>query len=64
MASSIGGENILIVGAGLSGLLLAQILRKADIAFEVFERDSGTRAQGWSVALDKSDTSANRAAGC
>ena len=45
--------KVLIIGSGISGLLLAQIFRKAGLDFEVFERDDGTRAQGWSVGLDK-----------
>lgn len=45
--------KVLIVGAGVGGFALAQVLRKQDIAFEVFERDDGSRTQGWSVQLDK-----------
>ncbi|KAK4554680.1 hypothetical protein LTR86_008182 [Recurvomyces mirabilis] len=44
--------KVLIVGAGIAGLALAQILRKHDIAFEIFERDDGSRVGGWSVGLD------------
>ncbi|KAF4880015.1 putative FAD-dependent monooxygenase [Colletotrichum siamense] len=45
--------HVLIVGAGLSGLTLAQILRKNNISFSIFERDSraDARAQGWAIAL-------------
>lgn len=45
--------HVLIVGAGLSGLTLAQILRKNKISFSIFERDSraDARAQGWAIAL-------------
>ncbi|KAJ4387402.1 hypothetical protein N0V93_007993 [Gnomoniopsis smithogilvyi] len=45
--------HILIVGAGLSGLTLAQILRKNGISYEVFERDVdvNARTQGWAIAL-------------
>lgn len=45
--------HVLIVGAGLSGLTLAQILRKNNISYEVFERDADAdaRAQGWAIAL-------------
>jgi 2-polyprenyl-6-methoxyphenol hydroxylase-like FAD-dependent oxidoreductase len=32
--------EVLIVGAGLGGLCLAQSLRKANIQLEIFERDS------------------------
>ncbi|KAK5693239.1 hypothetical protein LTR17_025188 [Elasticomyces elasticus] len=45
--------KVLIIGAGISGLALAQILRKNGILFEVFERDDGTRMQGWSLGLDE-----------
>lgn len=45
--------KILIVGSGLSGLVLAQILRGENVQFEIFERDSGSRAQGWMIALDE-----------
>ena len=44
--------KVLIIGSGVSGLSLAQILRKEGIAFEIFERDDGSRRQGWSIALD------------
>lgn len=45
--------HVLIVGAGLSGLALAQILRKNGISYEIFERDTEVhaRAQGWAIAL-------------
>ena len=49
--------RVLIIGSGLSGLALAQILRKENIHVEVFERDDGTRPQGWTIALDESVTS-------
>ena len=45
--------KVLIVGSGLSGAALAQILRRADVEFEIFERDNGTRSQGWTIALDE-----------
>lgn len=45
--------KVLIIGTGLSGVALAQILRKANINFEIFERDDGTRKQGWGVGLDE-----------
>lgn len=53
---SLHSEQILIIGSGLSGLTLAQILRKAGIEFQVFERDSQPRTGGWSVGLDKYGT--------
>ena len=57
MSTSMGcfdaNTKVLIVGAGVSGLALAQILRKHDVDFEIFERDDGSRRQGWSLGLDK-----------
>ncbi|KAL8923178.1 MAG: hypothetical protein Q9208_004741 [Pyrenodesmia sp. 3 TL-2023] len=45
--------HVLIVGAGLGGLGLAQSLRKQGISFEVFERDEteNSRFQGWAIGL-------------
>ncbi|KAH6677024.1 hypothetical protein F5X68DRAFT_278183 [Plectosphaerella plurivora] len=45
--------HVLILGAGLGGLTLAQSLRKKGISFDVFERDSdpNARPQGWAIAL-------------
>lgn len=45
--------HVLIVGAGLSGLTLAQILRKNGVSYEIFERDKSAeaRSQGWAIAL-------------
>jgi 2-polyprenyl-6-methoxyphenol hydroxylase-like FAD-dependent oxidoreductase len=45
--------HVLILGAGLSGLTLAQCLRKQDISFEIFERDAGLhgRPESWPIAL-------------
>ncbi|KAJ8119727.1 hypothetical protein ONZ43_g3386 [Nemania bipapillata] len=45
--------HVLIAGAGLSGLALAQILRKEGVSFEIFERDvsESARSQGWAIAL-------------
>ncbi|KAI1293921.1 putative monooxygenase [Xylaria venustula] len=45
--------HVLIAGAGLSGLALAQILRKEGVSYEIFERDESidARTQGWAIAL-------------
>jgi len=45
--------HVLIVGAGLGGLTLAQTLRKKGISYEIFERDvdNNGRFQGWAIAL-------------
>lgn len=45
--------HVLIIGAGLGGLSLAQSLRKQEISFEIFERDADedARFQGWAIAL-------------
>ncbi|KAH8651230.1 hypothetical protein BX600DRAFT_554112 [Xylariales sp. PMI_506] len=45
--------HVLIIGAGIGGLFLAQFLRKRGISFEVFERDESpsARGQGWALGL-------------
>jgi 2-polyprenyl-6-methoxyphenol hydroxylase-like FAD-dependent oxidoreductase len=47
--------HVLIVGAGLGGLLLAQSLRKRGIDFEIFERDAhaDARQQGWALGVHR-----------
>ena len=47
-------SKVIIIGAGLAGLALAQMLRKEDIEYEIYERDDGKRRQGWTLGLDKS----------
>ncbi|KAJ5178003.1 uncharacterized protein N7500_000702 [Penicillium coprophilum] len=44
---------ILIIGAGISGLILAQYLRRQNVAFRIFERDSAVdaRSGGWGLTL-------------
>ncbi|KZF23445.1 FAD binding domain protein [Xylona heveae TC161] len=44
---------ILIIGAGISGLTLAQALRKNNIPFEIFERDASpeSRGTGWGLTI-------------
>lgn len=46
-------NQIIIVGAGVSGLLLAQYLRKSGVSFRIFERDASltTRGVGWGLTL-------------
>jgi 2-polyprenyl-6-methoxyphenol hydroxylase-like FAD-dependent oxidoreductase len=55
MPSAKNRPHVLILGAGLGGLTLAQTLRKRGITFEVFERDASidARFQGWAIALAK-----------
>jgi hypothetical protein len=44
--------HVLIIGAGLSGLTLAQCLRKRGIPFEIFDRDTDITARhGWAISL-------------
>lgn len=47
--------HVLIIGAGLGGLALAQSLRKKNIPFTISERDesSSSRQQGWAITLDE-----------
>ena len=53
MPSDAKHPHVLIVGAGLAGLALAQALRKQGITFEIYERDANVHArfQGWAIAL-------------
>ncbi|RKK98431.1 hypothetical protein BFJ71_g6784 [Fusarium oxysporum] len=46
-------QPVLIIGAGISGLLLAQSLSRHSIPFRVFERDTDleTRGVGWGLTL-------------
>ncbi|KAF2858090.1 putative monooxygenase [Piedraia hortae CBS 480.64] len=45
--------HVLIVGAGISGLVLAQGLKKAGIKYTIFERDTdlNVRSNEWTMAL-------------
>ncbi|OTA82851.1 hypothetical protein M434DRAFT_378823 [Hypoxylon sp. CO27-5] len=53
MAVKTTKPRVLIVGAGLGGLTLAQCLRKQNIQYEIFERDADpvSRASGWAIGL-------------
>lgn len=50
---SSNGNQVIIVGAGVSGLLLAQHLQKRGISYQIFERDTDltTRGLGWGLTL-------------
>lgn len=45
--------HVLILGAGIGGLTLAQSLRKKGISYEIFERDRGdhVRPEGWAIGI-------------
>ncbi|KAM0245279.1 hypothetical protein ACHAP5_005510 [Fusarium lateritium] len=47
-------QPVLIIGAGISGLLLAQSLKRHGISTRVFERDTDleTRGAGWGLTLN------------
>lgn len=53
MANLDDSGKVLIIGAGLGGLALAQVLHNHCVSFELFERDEApsARKQGWAVAL-------------
>ncbi len=53
MSSEPRKPHILIIGAGIGGLFLAQFLRKKGVSFEIFERDesASARGQGWALGL-------------
>src|SRR4051812_35417439 len=56
------GMRVIVVGAGLGGLTLAQGLRRAGIDVAVYERDDALgRAQGVSLHVDDRGTRALRA---
>jgi 2-polyprenyl-6-methoxyphenol hydroxylase-like FAD-dependent oxidoreductase len=52
--------KVLIVGAGLGGLCLAQVLRRHDVEVDVFERDTSPwdRPQGYRLHIDSDGVNA------
>lgn len=45
-------NGVLIIGAGLAGLMFAQSLRKNNVPFSIFERDTRLPDQdGWAIGL-------------
>lgn len=50
-AESMPKPHIIIAGAGLGGLALAQILRKQGISYQIFERSVASRAQGYAIGI-------------
>jgi hypothetical protein len=46
-------KPILIIGAGIAGLTLAQGCRNAGLPFQIFERyeESSERSQGWGLSI-------------
>ena len=52
-AMSLRQSHVLIIGGGITGLLLAQALKKSDVPFTVFERDPtlSHRGRGWGLTI-------------
>lgn len=52
-APSLPRPHVLIIGGGITGLLLAQALKKSDVQFTVFERDPtlSHRGRGWGLTI-------------
>ncbi|KAI8147311.1 hypothetical protein BJV82DRAFT_700855 [Fennellomyces sp. T-0311] len=50
---TVGNKRVLIIGAGISGLSLANVLQYHGVPFQIFERDISReiRPQGWSLTL-------------
>ena len=56
-------KRVIIIGAGLGGLSLAQGLKKANIPFRIFERDAGkdVRLQGYRLRINPDGAAALKA---
>ena len=44
-------SKVLVIGAGITGLVLGQALKKHGIAFSIFERDFSARGGGWGLTI-------------
>ncbi|KAF9138980.1 hypothetical protein BGX30_008520 [Mortierella sp. GBA39] len=51
MPTQAGKPTVLIVGAGLGGLMLGALLEKADISFVIFERSSSVKPLGSAIMV-------------
>ncbi len=53
MATTTPPKPIIVIGAGLVGLTLAQGLKKAGFAFEIYDRDASLNARpaGWGITV-------------
>lgn len=53
MGSTSTPPHVLIIGAGITGLVLAQTLRKHGVSFAVYERDPDPlhRGKGWGLTI-------------
>ena len=51
--SSINQPHVLIIGAGITGLLLGQSLKQRNVPFTIFERDPtvSARGRGWGLTI-------------
>lgn len=62
-SDSLGSVNVIIVGAGLAGPLLAQGLVRAGVAVSLYEREAAVdeRSQGYRIHLEPEGDQALRA---
>lgn len=58
-----GSLNVIVIGGGIGGLRLAQGLRKAGVAVEVYERDRalGSRWEGYRIHVNPAGSRSLRA---